>query len=286
MPWRGAAIVTADGQCRFVYWAWDASRVAARALGDALPLLPAGARVSVLTVKDEKSLAGTDIAETLAAGLKRDDSVRLAFLPSEGIISVKFTARAASREAAEESIRPLAERTRELLGDVVFGEGDDTLELAVARLLESRGKTLAVAESCTGGLIATRLTDVPGISRWFLEGVVAYSNEAKVRILGVEPGLLRTAGAVSEPVARAMAEGIRSRAGADLGVGITGIAGPSGGSPEKPVGTVHIAVATGTRTVHRKLSLIGTRSVVRDRAAKHALNLLRLELGTGATGES
>ncbi len=245
---------------------------------EVVPLLPRAGCAFAVRILRCFGMSESLIAETLAAGLERDSAVRLAFLPSEGIISVKFTACAVSREAAEERLRPLAERTRELLGGVVFGEGDDTLELAAARLLESQGKTLALAESCTGGLVAARLTDVPGISRWFLEGVVAYSNEAKVRLLGVEPGPLGTAGAVSEEVARAMAEGVRRRAGADVGVGITGIAGPSGGTLEKPVGTVHVAVATAAGTVHRKLALRGARAVVKDRAAKHALNLLRLEL--------
>jgi len=128
------------------------------------------------------------------------------------------------------------------LGDLVFGTGSDSLEEVAGRLLLARGKTVAVAESCTGGLIGDRLTNVPGSSVYFLHGVVAYSNAAKVTLLDVSPHLFEQYGAVSEPVALAMAYGAQRRAGSDLALGVTGIAGPTGGTAEKPVGLVYCAL--------------------------------------------
>jgi nicotinamide-nucleotide amidase len=137
---------------------------------------------------------------------------------------------------------------------------------------------LSVAESCTGGLLAQRLTNVPGSSKYFIEGVVSYANDAKTRALGVEPMLLLEHGAVSAPVAEAMAEGIRKRAHTDFGLSITGIAGPGGGTEEKPVGTVFIALASDVKTEHRKLHVPGDRQLVRWRSSQAALDLLRRRL--------
>ena len=175
-------------------------------------------------------------------------------------------ARAVSAQEADAKLDRVVEQIRERLGAIVYGEGDDTLEVVVGRALREQGKTLAVAESCTGGLIAERITDVAGSSAYFLGGVVAYANEAKQALLGVDAALLTEHGAVSEPVARAMAEGARERFGADLALATTGISGPDGGSEEKPVGLVYIALASaeGThcdrfvfpldRTRHRQLT--------------------------------
>jgi nicotinamide-nucleotide amidase len=161
-------------------------------------------------------------------------------------------ARGASAAEAEARLDHVCEQIRERLGAIVYGEGDETMPLVVGRLLRDRGHTLAVAESCTGGLVAELLTEVPGSSAYFLGGVVAYANRAKTRFLGVPEALLEQHGAVSEPVARAMAEGVRERFGADYGVATTGISGPDGGSEGKPVGLVHIALARaeGTHAEH------------------------------------
>ena len=167
---------------------------------------------------------------------------------------------------------------RERLGPAVFGEGETTLEQAVAAALAGRRAKIAVAESCTGGLVAAKLVSVPGISAHLLEAVVAYSDESKVRRLGVPEELLRVHGAVSEPVARAMAEGIRRGSRADLVVADTGIAGPSGGSPEKPVGTVWFALADAAGTVVAREIFTGDRALIRERAANYALNMMRLRL--------
>jgi nicotinamide-nucleotide amidase len=240
-----------------------------------VPLLPSADGACVVRMFRCFGLSESIIAETLGAEIDLHGDPKTAFLASGGVITVKFVARAETADAARVRIEPVLRKARSLLGDAVFGEDHETLEEAVARGLAEAGKTIAIAESCTGGLVAGRLTNVPGISECFVEGVVAYSNAAKERRLGVPGELFETTGAVGEDVARAMAEGVRERAGTDLGVGVTGIAGPTGGTPEKPVGTVHLAVASAEGTVHRKYVLRGGRAQVRDRAVKHALDLVR-----------
>ncbi len=172
-----------------------------------------------------------------------EGDVSLGFRTSFPDNYLRPVARGANVEEAEARLDRVCDEIRERLGAIVYGEGDDTLPMVVGRLLTEHGKTLAVAESCTGGLIAEQITEVPGSSGYFLGGVVAYSNEAKARFLGVPESVIAEHGAVSEPVVRAMAEGVRERFGADLGVATTGISGPDGGTEEKPVGLVHIALA-------------------------------------------
>jgi nicotinamide-nucleotide amidase len=152
------------------------------------------------------------------------------------------------------------------------------MEEIVGLKLSVGGYTLAVAESCTGGLLAERITSVPGSSKYFIEGVVTYSNDAKTRALGVEPILLLEHGAVSGPVAEAMAEGMRQRAETDFALAITGVAGPGGGTDEKPVGTVFIAISSEAGTEHRKLKLPGDRHLIRWRSSQAALDMLRRRL--------
>jgi nicotinamide-nucleotide amidase len=159
--------------------------------------------------------------------------------------------------------------------DVVYGEGDTSLPEVVCRLLEARSLTLALAESCTGGLVAELVTNVPGASRSFLGGVVAYSNGAKTELLGVEPALIERHGVVSAEVARAMAEGARRRFGSDLALALTGIAGPAGGTPEKPVGLVHWAAASEAGVEAKHAVFSGKREQVRRRSAYAALALAR-----------
>jgi nicotinamide-nucleotide amidase len=180
---------------------------------------------------------------------------------------------AAGREAR------IRARVRALFGAQAFGEGKEELPALVVARLTARGERVALAESCTGGMVAELLTDVAGASAVLDLGVVAYANEIKERVLGVPGAALAAHGAVSEPVARAMAEGARRVGGATWGLGITGIAGPGGGTPEKPVGTVHLALAGpgGTEAVARRYT--GDRGRIRRQAAFEALNLLRLALG-------
>ncbi len=167
------------------------------------------------------------------------------------------------------------EDAKNRLGKELFGVDCGPLEEVVAGLLREQGKTVAVAESCTAGRLAAALTVKPGASAYFMGGALVYSNAEKVRACGVDPEVLAAEGAVSEAVARQLAEGIRRAVGSDLGVAVTGIAGPDGGSPEKPVGTVHIAVATSEKTTHRKLLLPGDRERVMRFSVGAALELLR-----------
>lgn len=166
------------------------------------------------------------------------------------------------------------------LGDLVFGTDDETLEEVTGRLLLARGQTVAVAESCTGGLIADRLTNIPGSSAYFLSCVVAYSNAAKTTLLGVSPDVLETHGAVSGAVAQAMAHGVREQAGSDIGLGVTGIAGPSGGSAQKPVGLVYVALADGeTETVREwRFGRRSGRRGIKYLSTQVAIDLLRTHL--------
>lgn len=198
-----------------------------------------------------------------------------------GEMFVKITARAETEIEARDLCAPLIEETCRLLGDAVYSQDIPSLEQAAVSRLKERGLTLATAESCTGGLTAKRITDIPGASAVFPLGVVTYANDAKERVLDVPAELLRRHGAVSPEVARAMAEGVRRLAGSDLGIGITGIAGPDGGTEEKPVGLVYIALAGADFCYVRETRPTGRylgRSFVRERAASHALDLVRRHL--------
>jgi nicotinamide-nucleotide amidase len=199
-------------------------------------------------------------------------------LAGQGNVRLRITTRAATPEEAEGKLEPVAREILSRLGDYYFGEGDETLEGNLGRLLAERGETLAVAESCTGGLLAKRLTDAPGSSAFFTDGLITYSNEAKERWLGVPHDLMVGHGAVSEAVARAMAEGVRKLAGVDYGLSVTGIAGPDGGTEEKPVGLVFVGISDGDGTTVERLNLTafaGSREAVRERSANRALDLLR-----------
>jgi nicotinamide-nucleotide amidase len=193
-------------------------------------------------------------------------------------IEIHLTAQAKTEKDAELLLDGLAGQIEERLGDSVFAFRGETMEEVVGLRLAVSGFTLAVAESCTGGLIAERLTEVAGSSAYFTEGVIAYANESKVRLLGVPSDLIAEYGAVSAEVAEAMAEGVRLRAGTDFGLSVTGIAGPGGGSEGKPVGLVYIALSDDAHTEHRKLMLPGDRQLIRSRASQAALDLLRRRL--------
>jgi nicotinamide-nucleotide amidase len=164
------------------------------------------------------------------------------------------------------------------LGVSIFSADDETLEEVIVKLLTERKETLAIAESCTGGLLAHRITNVPGASNVFVLGVVCYANQAKIDMLNIDPELIAKHGAVSEPVARVMAEGARREAGSTYAIATTGIAGPTGGSPDKPVGTVHVALAAADETVARKLFFPGDRETFKQLTAQAAFDLLRRKL--------
>jgi nicotinamide-nucleotide amidase len=195
----------------------------------------------------------------------------------QATISFRVFSRGPTPEVADEIARPTVDAIYERFGELVIGENDDDLEEAVFGLLAERKLTLACAESCTGGTIAHKLTRVPGVSSVFRGGVVSYANEAKRDLLGVPEELLARHGAVSSEVAAAMADGARKRFGADLAVSSTGVAGPGGGTPEKPVGLVWLGLATpeGVRTKMLRLGEEQPREILQERAAKHALNWVR-----------
>jgi len=193
-----------------------------------------------------------------------------------GQIELHLTARAPGPAEAAAALDSAVQQLQEALGPSVYSVDGRTLEAVVGHLLRESGWTIALAESCTGGLLTSRLTDVPGSSDYVERGLVCYSNRAKVELLGISNSLIAEHGAVSEQVAHAMAEGIRSRAGTNVGIGVTGIAGPGGGTPEKPVGTVAIAIVAGDSARVRTFQFIGDREQVKYQSAQAALNMLRL----------
>jgi nicotinamide-nucleotide amidase len=196
-------------------------------------------------------------------------------LASLGQIELHLSARAAARAEAATALDRAVQQIVEAVGRDVYSTDGRALEQVVGDLLAERHLRIAVAESCTGGLITSRLTDVPGSSRYVDQSVVTYSNEAKTSLLGVPSDLIATHGAVSEPVAMAMAEGMRGRAGTEVAIAVTGIAGPGGGTPEKPVGTVVVAAVIGSVTRSRVFRFIGEREMVKFQASQAALDMVR-----------
>jgi nicotinamide-nucleotide amidase len=221
------------------------------------------------------SIAESALADRLGDLRRSVAGLPLAFLPGVEGVDLRVTAYDLPSDEADRRLAEAIALLRERAGDFVYGEGGDDLATLVLDGCLARGATLAVAESCTGGLLGARITAVAGASRVFMGGTLAYANEVKVRELGVAEGDLVAHGAVSEPVARAMATGVRTRFGTTVGVGITGVAGPGGGSAEKPVGTVWVAVDL-DGTVHAVRAVLpGDRSEIRARAAQLALDRVR-----------
>ncbi len=240
-------------------------------------------------LKDEVSLSSSAQRTLLTAGLGEselqerlqssklleNDEVELAYLPSSKGVRLRLTAHASSAQEAREKLQALEEKIRERVSDYIYGMDNDMLEAIVGEMLFERGLTLAVAESCTGGLLADRITNVPGSSRYMKGGVVAYSNTLKEELLSVSVDDLRMQGAVSEVVVLQMAEGIRELAHTDVGMAITGIAGPKGGTPEKPVGSVWIGLATAEDARAETFVFTTDRLFNKDRSCTEALNMLR-----------
>jgi nicotinamide-nucleotide amidase len=213
-----------------------------------LPILDAvagGGEVRVLKVLKCFGLTEGQMDDRLRADLEGRVTLRnaaLGFRVRFPTIDIRLSAVGGDAAAARQNLQSAEQVVRERLGDYLFGEEEDTLEGVVGKELKARGLKLATAESCTGGLLASHITDIPGASEYFVEGVVSYADESKTALLGVKKATLQKYGAVSRETALEMARGIARRSGADFGVAITGIAGPGGGTPEKPVGTVHLAV--------------------------------------------
>jgi competence/damage-inducible protein CinA-like protein len=217
-------------------------------------------------------LAESIVEEEVARAVADLQDLELGYSAKMGEVEVRIISGLKSQITEAES------RIRSALGENVYGTGDDRLEEVVVKMLTAARQTVAVAESCTGGLVANRITNVSGSSEVFINGCVTYSNESKTRLLGVREETIARHGAVSEEVAREMAEGVRTRAGTHFGISTTGIAGPTGGTPEKPVGLVYIGLATPERTEIRRHMLVFDRETFKFFASQNALDTVRREL--------
>lgn len=224
----------------------------------------------------------SDAAEKLGELMQRGRNPVVGTTVSDGICSIRVRAEYPEAEEAQRQLDDTIMQVEAKLGPTVFGRDETTLQSSLVKLLLQEGKTVATAESCTGGMIGSMLTDVPGSSAAYLGGWITYTNELKTSQLGVRPGVIEAHGAVSEDVVIAMAEGARQRSGADYAIAVSGVAGPGGGTEDKPVGTVWLALATPGNspkgTTASLARLIGNRSSIRDRAAKCALQMIRLTL--------
>jgi nicotinamide-nucleotide amidase len=210
--------------------------------------------------------------------IRRGRDPEVGITASEATITLRVVAHGATPAEAAAKVEPDLAFLRERLGALIYGEEDETLATAVGKLLSDQRKTLATAESCTGGLIGHMITEIPGSSNYYLGGFVVYSNEAKTNDCDVPKTMLDEFGAVSPQVAEALAIGVRKKFGSDYGVGVTGIAGPGGGTATKPVGLVYIAVADAEGVEVLQTNWPADRSSIKLRSAKSALNLLRLRL--------
>ncbi len=221
----------------------------------------------------------SNIAQMLGSIMERGRNPQVNCTVHGGVITLHIVAQAGNRGIAERMLERDEKTLREVLGALVFGRDEQTLADVVGKKLTMQGKTVAVVESCTGGLLAKMLTDTPGASSYFIQGWVTYTDSSKTSELGVAPGLIKQHGAVSEQVACAMAEGARRKAATDFAIGITGIAGPTGATEHKPVGLVYISVVSGSDCLTSRNVFSHGRSAVRLRAALTALDMLRLQLG-------
>ncbi|MPM62220.1 putative competence-damage inducible protein [bioreactor metagenome] len=221
---------------------------------------------------------GESAAADMLGDLLDNENPTVAPYAKEGEVTFRVTAKASNEEEAKALIIPIEAKVRDILGDNVYGEGNTCLEEVLGQLLIEKGLTIATAESCTGGMVAARLINYGGISASFLEGAVTYSNDAKISRLGVKEETLKEYGAVSHEVAEEMAIGICKTSGAHVGLSTTGIAGPGGGTKEKPVGLVYIGLCYRGEVVTRELNLSGNRQKIRERATIAILDMLRREL--------
>ncbi|MHC4074960.1 MAG: competence/damage-inducible protein A [Planctomycetota bacterium] len=218
------------------------------------------------------------IAEMLGELMGRARNPLINCTASGGIITLHIIASSPDEQAAQRMVQADEKHLRAILGRLVFGIDDETLADVIGQMLTEQKKTIAVAESCTGGLLAKMLTDIPGASKYFMQSWVTYSNTAKVDELGISPELIEKNGQVSQQVSEAMAKAARSKAGTDIGIGITGIAGPTGASEQKPLGLVYISLCYGQNSRTERFVFSGKRDSVRLSSAQTALNMVRLAL--------
>ncbi|MBP1665477.1 MAG: damage-inducible protein CinA [Bacteroidetes bacterium] len=207
--------------------------------------------------------------------------IKLAYLPSSGIIKLRLTGSGHDQKSVSDSVEIQVNKLYTIIPDLIYGENEESLELVIGKLLREKKKTLCTSESCTGGNIAHLITCVPGSSDYFVGSVIAYSNSVKIQLLGIDERIIEKEGAVSEPVIRAMAEGAKRILKTDYCVATSGIAGPGGGTPEKPVGTIWIAVASGSGTVAEKHTFGTDRIANITRFSLVALNMLRKQIIKG-----
>ena len=237
-----------------------------------------GRGTSVVRTLRTAGLTAADVEERLVDWLGRDGEVTVSTIPADGEVWVRLRARASTPAEATRSLAKAEIGIGALLGEDCYGRDGETLEMVVGRMLLERQLTLAVAESCTGGLLGHRLTSVPGSSAYFERGVLAYSNRSKEELLGVPESILRAHGTVSGPCAEAMARGVATLAGAPCALAVTGIAGPDGGTPTKPVGTVFVGLAVRGETFARRFYFSGDRAAVKWQSTQAALDMLRRSL--------
>lgn len=231
------------------------------------------------------------VDEAIAPIYQSYEAVDTSILFNKSEIEIHLTAKADTEENAAEILEELAQKIVEKLGIAVFATNGELMEEIVGEMLKLSGKTLSIAESCTGGLISQRLTDISGSSAYFIESAITYANEAKIKTLNVAPKIIETYGAVSKEVAEAMAKGMREKSGTDYAISVTGIAGPMGGTEEKPVGLIFVGYADSTQVKSFKITLPGDRFLIRWRASQAALDYLRRQilkqqnLQTGASNQ-
>lgn len=247
------------------------------------PLIGAQAGRTILTRKiNTFGLGESRVGEALGDLMRRDRNPMIGTTVASGIVSVRIRSDFPTRAKAQDELDSAVSAVKQKLGSAVFSEGEVSLAVVVGAMLRARKQTVATAESCTAGLVATMLTEVPGSSAWFLGGWIVYANRMKTGILGIPSEFIEREGAVSELVVRRMAAEALQRSAGDYALALTGVAGPGGGTPEKPVGTVWIGLGKNSagqpHVAAERFLLFGERAMVRERAAKAALNMLRLEL--------
>jgi nicotinamide-nucleotide amidase len=270
----------ANRKCRVFVMPGVPKEMKAMFARDVLPHIQSatGGAVIVSRTLHTFGLGESFVAEKLGELMKRDRNPSVGTTVSQGIVSLRVNARFNSRDEAQQKLDETVKLCYDALGDLIFGQEDQSLAQVVATSLAPSRLTVTTAESCTGGLLAKMLTDISGSSDYFKTGFVTYSNESKHAQLGVPLDILEKNGAVSEPVVIAMATGALERAKANIAISISGIAGPTGGTPTKPVGTVCIALANRDGASARTFNFSGDREMIRDRSAKMALTMLRFHL--------